>query len=80
MSVETRAHIASAVLQERAVLKRTCIWGGSPYTKRKAVSVRGHAGDDIRITLEDLGDALRVLKVSAVDLGYKPTTPRKAKP
>ena len=81
MSVDTRAHIESSTLQEQAVLRRTVVWGVADgrYTKRRAISVRGHSGDDIRITLEDLGAALRVLKVRPADLGYKPAPPRKAK-
>ncbi len=75
MSVDTRAHIDSAVLQERAVLRRMTMFGSSGagrYTRLKALAVKGHNGDEIRVTLADLGAALRVLKVSAADLGYAP--------
>ncbi|MES2941135.1 MAG: hypothetical protein V4864_25930 [Pseudomonadota bacterium] len=79
MSVDTRAHIESPVLQERAVLRRISMWGCAPYGKRKAISIKGHSGDDIRIALDDLGEALRILKVRPADLGY-PAPTRKAKP
>lgn len=73
MTVDTRAHIESSTLQDRAVLRRTtvCAHVDNRYARRKAVAVKGHSGDAIRISLADLGDALRVLKVSAADLGYK---------
>lgn len=74
MSVDTRAHIASATLQERAVLRRTQLYrGGSDgsYRRRKSLAIRAHNGEEVRLTLEDLGAALRVLGVSWQDLGYK---------
>lgn len=75
MSVDTRAHIESGTLQERAVLRRTHIWGsgsiGVAQGGGPAVAIKGHNGDEIRVTLDDLGTALRVLKVSPTDLGYK---------
>ena len=75
MSVDTRAHIDSAVLQERAVLRRMFVYGtnaGGRYDKLKALAVKGHNGDEIRLSLADLGAALRVLKVKPADLGYPP--------
>lgn len=75
MSVDTRAHIISNTVQERAVIRRTTVAGKDKrgyYCRVKAVSIQGHAGDDMRVSLSDLGAALRVLKVSARDLGYRP--------
>lgn len=76
MSVDTRAHIQSTVLQERAVLRRTrtahrATGRDGRYLQRTAVGIQGRGGDEIRLSIDDLGQALRVLKVSARDLGYK---------
>lgn len=74
MSVDTRVHITGSTLHNRAVVRRTTVMGsasGDRYCKRKAVAVQDHNGDEIRVTLEDLGAALRVLKISARDLGYR---------
>jgi hypothetical protein len=83
MAVEVRAHIDSATLQERAVLRRTTVAGVTAdsrrYCRRKAVSIRGHNGDAIRINLVELGEALRILKITPAELGYK-TVGRAPKP
>lgn len=74
MAVDARAHITSDVLQEQAMLRRTRVWAvnSSGYTECvKAVAIKGHSGDEIRLSLADLGAALRVLKVPASALGYK---------
>lgn len=73
MSVDTRVHITGDMLQERAVLRRTllCSVANGRYARRKSLAIQGHTGDEIRVSLDDLGTALRVLKVSPTDLGYK---------
>lgn len=77
MSVEVRAHIGSPYLQERAVLRATTVESSANGRYCRAVSIQGRNGDAIRISLIDLGEALRVLKVSAADLGYKPRAARR---
>lgn len=74
MSVDTRAHVTHDTLQECVVLRRTWIWrhkAESGFRRRRSVSFQGHNGDDIRMTLEELGEALRILKITPADLGYK---------
>ncbi len=82
MSVDTRAHITSATLQYRVVVRRTqhCASGKAGYRYYKAIGFQGHSGDEVRLLLSDLGDALRVLGIKPADLGYKPPRPRKAAP
>ncbi len=78
MTVDTRAHITSCTLQRRAVLRRFASYTDGPNHRVEQLAVQGHNGDEIRVTLEDLGAALRALKVRPADLGY--AAPRKTKP
>lgn len=73
MSVDTRVHIDSGTLQERAVLRRTTVWQTtrSGYRNVKAVAIKGHTGEEVRISVRDLGAALRVLKLTAKDLAAR---------
>jgi hypothetical protein len=59
------------------VLRRFAGWVEGT-TVRRQVGIQGHNGDEIRVTLEDLGAALRALKIKPADLGYEP--PRQRKP
>lgn len=78
MGVDTRAHITSPFPQEQAVLRRYTRWEtvNAHYGKHHRVAIQGHSGDEIRMSLAELGSALRALSIRPVDLGY--LAPRKA--
>lgn len=74
MSLDTRIHFTSNVLQNQAVLRRATVYGDSAgrYRRLPAVEIACHTGAVSRLALDELGRALRRLGVSARDLGYDP--------
>ena len=75
MSIDTRIHIGTNDTHQNKAVIRTCrVYqsGSAGYRRYSGVAVANHVGDEVHVSLADLGAALRALKIRPADLGYKP--------